>query len=137
MGVQTSKSIKQFQKEVQGKISSNLKEAAQEAGLAAIAASPVKTGAFITSWTISDASNKGRSRSSKGKPRKTYSEAASEAVELQNQDLASLPDDITKVYLNQRAPHAGFAMGSPTQEDQVAIDSAKAAFLEILRSLFK
>jgi hypothetical protein len=94
----------------------------------------VDTGAFVTSWTITDRSNKGRSRSSNGRPKTTYEAAQAQAQELQAQDLASLPDEIDRIYLNNRAPHAGFAMGV-VRGDEIA--DVKQAFFDRIRESFQ
>jgi hypothetical protein len=73
----------------------------------AIMASPVDTGAYVESFTVTTISGGGRSRSSHGRPRGQNVEAKKE--EAFNQvlgDIAVLPLDVTKVYLTNKAPHA-------------------------------
>lgn len=74
--------------------------------------SPVDTGAFVTSWSISTTSNMGRSISSRGKPRRQPPEAKqAEAMSLIRSDLDSIPVDADVMYFNNRAPHANFVEG--------------------------
>lgn len=70
--------------------------------------SSVKTGAFITSWSIVPAgSGAGRSRSSRNKPLADPAQKASEALTQLEADIAAL--DLTEnknTVLRNRAPHA-------------------------------
>jgi hypothetical protein len=73
----------------------------------AIMISPVDTGAYVTSFTVTTISGGGRSKTSHGKPRGQDAEAKkSEAFDQVLGDIAALPLDVTKVYLTNRAPHA-------------------------------
>ena len=74
--------------------------------------SPVDTGAFVNSWSISTTSNGGRSISSRGKPRKQPPEVKkAEAISRIQSDLDSFPADLDVMYFNNRAPHANFVEG--------------------------
>ena len=138
MGVTISRSIKKFAKDIETFVAKGLKEAAEDTAMAAILESPVDTGAFVTSWTISEKSNRGRSRSSKGKPKTTASQAMSEAADLIAGDLASIPDDAKSIYLNNRAPHAGVALaGMGSRSTEEIVNLAKGRFEGALRSYFK
>jgi hypothetical protein len=130
MGVTISRSIKKFMTQVQKHIGTGLKEAAEESAMAAILASPVDTGAFVTSWSIAQQSNRGRSRSSKGKPKITASQAMEEAASLIEQDLSNIPDDAKSIYLNNRAPHAGAAT-------KLMQERSGAIFEQYLRKYFQ
>jgi hypothetical protein len=67
----------------------------------------VDTGAYITSHSIRTTRGAGRSRSSHGKPTGQDPEAkAAEAMGQLMDDIASLPDDQTQVYLTNNSPHA-------------------------------
>lgn len=67
----------------------------------------VDTGAYITSHSIRTTRGAGRSRTSHGKPTGQDPEAkASEAIGQLIDDIASLPDDQTQVFLTNNAPHA-------------------------------
>lgn len=130
MAVTISRSIKKFTKDLEEYVAKGLKQAAEDSAMSAILSSPVDTGAFVTSWSIAQQSNRGRSRSSKGKPKTTASQAMEEAASLIEQDLSRIPDDATKIYLNNRAPHAGAV------RDLIA-DRAAKTFEEALRSYFR
>lgn len=130
MAVTISRSIKKFTKDLEEYVAKGLKQAAEDSAMSAILNSPVDTGAFVTSWSIAQQSNRGRSRSSKGKPKTTASQAMEEAASLIEQDLSKIPDDATKIYLNNRAPHAGAV------RDLIA-DRAAKTFEEALRSYFR
>lgn len=67
----------------------------------------VDTGAYITSHSIRTTRGAGRSRTSHGKPTGQDPEAkAAEAMGQLMDDIASLPDDQTQVYLTNNSPHA-------------------------------
>lgn len=68
--------------------------------------SPVDTGAYVTSHSITTATNLGRSRTSENKPT-GMAEAPMKAQALDQllSDIANLPKDTTKVYMNNRSPH--------------------------------
>ncbi len=73
----------------------------------AVQISPVDTGAYVTSHTITTVSGTGRSRTSHNKPKNQDPQAKkSEAFDQLLGDIASLPEDATKVYFTNRAPHA-------------------------------
>jgi uncharacterized protein (DUF1778 family) len=133
MGATISRSVKKFMQDVEKDIDMKMKDSDLAIGTMAVRDSPVITGAFVTSWTISDASNKGRARTSRGKPPRTESEAKSEAQALIEQDANSLPEDTTRFYVNNRAPHAkGALKNRPDFFEQV-----KASALQILKEKFR
>lgn len=71
-----------------------------------VSRSPVDTGAYITSHSITTTSGAGRMRSSEGKPRQQSGPAKrEEALGQLLGDIAALPPEATKVYLNNRSPH--------------------------------
>lgn len=82
----------------------------------AIMASPVDTGAYVESFTVTTISGGGRSRSSHNKPSIVGDDAKRTKkdqvfAELLG-DIAVLPPDTTKVYLTNRAPHAPYVEGN-------------------------
>lgn len=68
--------------------------------------SPVDTGAYVTSHSITTGSGSGRMRKSDGKPT-GMAEAPMKAQALDQllSDIAGLPQSTTKVYMNNRSPH--------------------------------
>ena len=67
----------------------------------------VDTGAYITSHSIRTTRGAGRSRTSNNKERGQNPEIkAAEALGQLRDDIASLPDDQTQVFLTNNAPHA-------------------------------
>lgn len=85
-----------------------IKKVLQDVAHDAVTRSPVKTGAFVTSWSIVPAgSGAGRSRSSKNKPLANPEAKRSEALGQLESDIAAL--DLTEnknTVLRNRAPHA-------------------------------
>ena len=74
-----------------------------------VSRSPVDTGAYVTSHSIRTTSGAGRMRTSEGKP--TQQSAPAKREEALGQllgDIASLPPDATKVYINNKSPHNKF-----------------------------
>lgn len=68
--------------------------------------SPVDTGAYITSHTITGRSGNGRSRTSHGKPkRQSFGLKASESLSQLMSDIGTLSKDETKTYISNRSPH--------------------------------
>lgn len=75
----------------------------------AVEISPVDTGAYVTSHTITTVSGGGRSRTSHNKPKDQDPEAKrNEAFDQLLGDIASLPEEATKVYFTNRSPHAKY-----------------------------
>ena len=73
----------------------------------AVMLSPVDTGAYVESFSVTTISGGGRSRSSHGRPKGQDPEAKkSQAFEQLLGDISVIPPDVTKVYLTNRAPHA-------------------------------
>jgi len=71
-----------------------------------VSRSPVDTGAYVTSHSITTTSGAGRSRTSENKPRGQDTGAKQvEALEQLYSDIAAIPDGATKVYINNRSPH--------------------------------
>jgi len=71
-----------------------------------VSRSPVDTGAYVTSHSITTTSGAGRSRTSENKPRGQNTGAKQgEALEQLYSDIAAIPDGATKVYINNRSPH--------------------------------
>ena len=67
----------------------------------------VDTGAYITSHSIRTTRGAGRSRSSHGKPTGQDPNAkAAEALGQLMEDISSLPEDQTQVFLTNNSPHA-------------------------------
>jgi len=75
----------------------------------AVQESPVDTGAYVTSHTITTVSGGGRSRTSHNKPKNQDEKVKKdEARDQLLSDIAALPADATKVYFTNRSPHAKF-----------------------------
>lgn len=71
--------------------------------------SPVDTGAFVTSWSITTSSGSGRSRTSDNKPRNQDPGAKrSEAFGQLQGDINTIPLNAPNIYLANRAPHAKY-----------------------------
>jgi len=68
--------------------------------------SPVYSGAYVKSHSITTSSGNGRSRTSTGKPSANPAAEREEARALLYGDIAGIPKDTTKVYINNRSPHA-------------------------------
>jgi hypothetical protein len=68
--------------------------------------SPVDSGAYVESHSITTRSGSGRARSSDARPsRQIPEEKRGVALDQLQADIESLPRDTTKVYLNNRSPH--------------------------------
>ena len=75
----------------------------------AVEISPVDTGAYVTSHTITTVSGGGRSRTSHNKPKDQDKKVKKdEAFDQLLGDIASLPEEATKVYFTNRSPHAKY-----------------------------
>jgi hypothetical protein len=73
----------------------------------AVSKSPVDTGAYVTSWSITTSSGSGRSRTSHNKPSVPNSqEKKNEAFAQLLGDIASIPPTMPNIYIANRAPHA-------------------------------
>lgn len=71
--------------------------------------SPVDTGAYITSHTITGSSGNGRARTSRGKPRgQDHGAKVGEALGQLMGDIAGLPKKDSKTYIANRSPHARY-----------------------------
>lgn len=71
-----------------------------------VAKSPVDTGAYVTSHSITTTSGAGRSRSSDNKPRgQDVGAKQQEGLEQLYSDIAALPTGVTRIYINNRSPH--------------------------------
>jgi hypothetical protein len=71
-----------------------------------VSRSPVDTGAYVTSHSITTTSGAGRSRTSENKPRGQDTGAKQqEGLEQLYSDIAALPAGATKIYINNRSPH--------------------------------
>lgn len=78
----------------------------------AIDASPVDTGAYVESMSVTQTRGSGRSRTSHGRPRKQPREVMiSKAKGMVDGDIASIPPEAPIIYINNHAPHAGFVEG--------------------------
>lgn len=95
--------------EVDELVEPKLKGLLQQIAVEAVNASPVKTGAFVTSWSIvPSGSGAGRSRTSHGKPRADEIQKKSEALSQLEADIQALDLSENKnTVLRNRAPHAG------------------------------
>jgi hypothetical protein len=140
MGVKVSRSIKKFGKDIEQFVGKSLKEASEITARGAIQQSPVDTGAFVESWTISKRSDTGRGISTSGRSKVTKSEAYTKAEQNIASDLSNIPDDTKSIYLTNRAPHANLALAGPqlssvdVEERVKAMAQAKIRFFEELRS---
>lgn len=73
----------------------------------AVNASPVDTGAYVLSMNFSTGrDSRKRQKSSSGRDKMDEAAAKGEALQNLAGDIAGLPKD-SKVYLNNRSPHAG------------------------------
>ena len=71
--------------------------------------SPVDTGAFVTSWTITTSSGAGRSRTANNKlGGQDISAKHAEALTQLRSDIASIPPTMPNIYITNRAPHARY-----------------------------
>lgn len=91
-------------------IGDNIAEKLQSLGNYAVSISPVKTGAFVESWSIRPmGSGASRRLSSEGRPNKDYSQAKDDATSNIANDVARLKDRILKeggATLRNGSPHA-------------------------------
>lgn len=72
-----------------------------------VARSPVDTGAYVTSHSITTTSGAGRSRTSDNKPKGQNKEAKqAEALDQLYGDIAAIPAGQELVYIANRSPHA-------------------------------
>jgi len=111
MGVKISprlrKKIASINETVEAKIEQRLLAIAQDLVLI----SPVRTGAFVNSWSFKDSLSRGRSKSSAGKPRVAADSARGKALnELVNDILKFVDEDRVSAtgqyYFMNKAPHA-------------------------------
>jgi hypothetical protein len=133
MGATVSRSVRKFMKDVSKDLDTKLKDSAMDMATAAIQESPVQTGAFVTSWTVSDRSNRGRSRTSRGRPKRSESEAKTEASLLVSNDIDALPEETRNIYLNNRAPHTWSALKNRPD----FFENVKARAFEALKARFR
>lgn len=78
----------------------------------AINVSPVDTGAYVESFEITTISGGGRGYTSHGRPKNQNPAAKKrEALSQISADIASIPPNVTKIYLTNRAPHAAIVEG--------------------------
>lgn len=80
-----------------------------------VKASPVDTGAYIESHTITTGRTSGRMRRSDVRETSSNPQANRDTARtLLSSDIQSLPKGVTKVYVNNRSPHAKYVEnGSP------------------------
>lgn len=92
-----------------------------------ISHSPVDTGAYITSHSITGRSGNGRSRTSHGKPRRQDRSAkGAEALDQLMGDIAGLSKDETKTFIANRSPHAKYVeSGTATIEPRLVYTITK------------
>lgn len=78
----------------------------------AVSRSPVDTGAYVTSHTITTSTGAGRSRTSHNKPRnQDVQQKKDEAFNQLMGDIASIPPTMPNIYFTNRSPHARYVEG--------------------------
>lgn len=78
----------------------------QKVATTLVSYSPVDTGAYITSHSITNRSGNGRSRTSHGKAKgQDRTTKGAESLEQLMSDIGALSKDSTKTYIANRSPH--------------------------------
>ena len=122
------RSLTSIIKKIEGQLDDVKTNFLQKVAATLIGYSPVDTGAYITSHSITSRSGNGRSRTSHGKPqRQDKAVKGAEALEQLMGDIAALSKDETNTYISNRSPHARYVEnGSPTISARFVYTQTKA-----------
>lgn len=110
------RSLTSIVKRIEGQLDNVKTIFLQKIATTLVSFSPVDTGAYVTSHSITDRSGNGRSRTSHGKSKRQDKTAKGvEALTQLMGDIAALSKNETKTYIANRSPHSKYVEnGSPT-----------------------